>query len=134
MRYRRPKWLSVFALCMFLPAATCWALPTGHHGAVLTDCTDPRFFEETPASDAHVNRLERFSFTASDNTEPSSIKVQVNLKPVEITITPKRSGRFQVDARLPEPVVAGRAWIRVMGMSVDGCHQLHTWNVYADSQ
>lgn len=109
------------------------ALPTGHHGATVTQCTDPQFYKESPGDNARVAHLESFTFTASDNTDPASIKVLVNLQPAEITVTPQRSGVLEVSARLPVPIQQGRAWIKVTGMSHDGCDQIHTWNVYAGS-
>ena len=108
-----------------------YALPLGHHGSLVTQCTDPRFFAESPAPDAQVSSLDHFSFTASDNTDSASIKVKVNLQPVEIKVTPKRSGEWAIEATLPTPITEGRAWIKVTGMSHDGCDQIHTWNVYA---
>lgn len=109
------------------------ALPTGHHGATVTQCTDPRFYKESPGDNAHVAYLDSFTFTASDNTDPTSIRVLVNLQPAEITVTPQRSGLLEVSARLPVPIQRGRAWIKVTGMSHDGCDQIHTWNVYTGS-
>jgi len=122
-----------FAILLITVPMTSHALPmpSGHHGGLVTQCTDPRFFDESPGHDAKVERLERFTFTASDNTDPTSIEVLVNLRPAEVSITPQRSGRLAVEAKLAEPVTQGRAWIKVTGMSDDGCQQLHTWNVYA---
>ncbi len=122
--------LSLFFIALTAAFQT-YALPPGHHGSLVTQCTDPRFFDETPGPDAQVTRLEHFSFTASDNTVPTSIQVKVNLQPVEIKVTPKRSGELAVEAKLSTPITEGRAWIKVTGMSHDGCDQLHTWNVYA---
>jgi hypothetical protein len=107
------------------------ALPLGHHGSLITQCTDPRFFGESPGPDAQVSSLDHFSFTASDNTDSASIKVKVNLQPVDIKVTQKRSGEWAVEATPPTPIEEGRAWIKVTGMSHDGCDQIHTWNVYA---
>jgi len=121
----------MWGLCGLFIAMTSHALPSGHHGALVTQCTDPRFFDESPGHDARVERLDRFTFTASDNTDPTSIEVLVNLRPAEISVTPQRSGRLAVEAKLAEPITQGRAWIKVTGMSDDGCQQLHTWNVYA---
>jgi len=106
------------------------ALPLGHHGSLVTQCTDPRFFAESPGPDTQVSSLDHFSFSASDNTDSNSIKVKVNLQPVDIKVTPKRSGEWAVEASLPSPIREGRAWIKVTGMSHDGCDQIHTWNVY----
>jgi len=72
-----------------------------------------------------------FRSTASDNTDSASIKVKVNLQPVDIKVTQKRSGEWAVEATPPTPIEEGRAWIKVTGMSHDGCDQIHTWNVYA---
>ena len=124
------KLLGLSSLVLVVPL-TGHALPSGHHGSLVTQCTDPRFFEESPGDNAKVERLERFSFTASDNTDPTSIEVLVNLRPADISVTPQRSGQLAVEAKLAEPITQGRAWIKVTGMSHDGCHQLHTWNVYA---
>jgi hypothetical protein len=107
------------------------ALPLGHHGSLVTQCTDPRFFAESPEPDTKVSSLDHFLFTASDNTDSASIKVKVNLQPVDIKVTQKRSGEWAVEATLPTPIKEGRAWIKVTGMSHDGCDQIHTWNVYA---
>lgn len=120
--------LSLIALG--LAPTRSFAFVTGHHGGLILDCTAPIFFEESPGKDAKVKALEKFTFTASDNTHPESLKVWVNTVPVDIKITPQRSGRLTVEGSLPQPIAQGRAWIKVTGTSHDGCDQLHTWNVY----
>lgn len=117
-------------LLVSIPTVT-FAYGTGHHGGMILDCTAPEFFEESPSKDAKVAVLDTFSFTASDNTDPATLKVWVNTQPItDIQITPQRSGRLSVNARLPEPVSKGRAWIKVTAVSQDGCDQLHNWYVY----
>lgn len=105
-------------------------MPLGHHGGLITHCTDPVFSGESPGPEDRVGKLETFSFTASDNTEPDSLEAWVNLQPAKLTITPLRSGQLRVEATPAAPVTQGRAWIKVKGMSRDGCDQLHTWNVH----
>lgn len=108
-----------------------WVL--GHHGGLVTDCTDPSFFDESPGKDARVARMEKFVFTGSTNTDPSTIKVWVNntqLPTERLTITQEKSGYVNVEGRLPEPVTQGRVWIKVTASSHDGCDQIHAWNVY----
>jgi hypothetical protein len=121
--------LSLVSLAL-APAAG-FPFAVGHHGGIILNCTAPTFFEESPAKDAKVDLFEKFSFTASDNTDPATLEVRVNTQPVEIKVTPQRSGRYTVEGRLPQPIIQGRAWIKVTGVSHDGCDQLHTWNVYA---
>lgn len=105
-------------------------MPLGHHGGMITQCTDPVFSGESPGREARVAKFETFSFTASDNTEPNSLEAWVNLQPAKLTITRLRSGELKVDATPATPIAQGRAWIKVKGRSQDGCDQLHTWNVY----
>jgi hypothetical protein len=108
----------------------CLAFGVSHHGGVILDCTPPLFFDESPAKDAKVAGFREFSFVASDNTDRDTIKVWANNQPVAVEIAELRSGRLAVQGRLPEPVAAGRVWLKVTGYSHDGCDQLHTWNVY----
>lgn len=127
------KSLALFLSFITLSTAssTGFAFGVGHHGGIILDCTAPVFFEESPAKEAKVRVFEKFSFTASDNTDAETLKVWVNAQPVEFTVTPQRSGRLTVEGRLPQPISQGRVWIKVTGVSHDGCDQLHTWNVYA---
>jgi hypothetical protein len=128
-RFHGLLWLTV---ALLIPAADARPpMPLGHHGGLVTQCTEPSFFEETPAKEAQVTTLEKFSFTASDNTEPDYLEAWVNLQPVALTITPQRSGRLTVEGKLAAPITEGRAWIKVIGYSRDGCELIHTWNVYA---
>lgn len=120
----------ILAVLMALPAIGS-AFVTGHHGGLIINCTAPIFFEESPARDAKVGVFRQFSFTASDNTDPLTLKAWINNQPVAITVTRQRSGRYTVEGILAEPITQGRAWIKATGVSDDGCDQLHTWNVYA---
>lgn len=120
--------LSLVSLAVLPLTARGFAV--GHHGGIILDCTAPVFFDESPPKDAKVASVDRFSFTASEDTDPETLKVWVNAQPVEITITPQLSGRLTVSGKLPQPITQGKAWIKATGVSHDGCDQLHTWNVY----
>jgi hypothetical protein len=128
-QYRTLTWLS--ALTLILAPAAGFSQGLGHHGGMIIHCTDPVFLEENPGKDAMIGALEKFSVTASDNTDGSTVKAWVNNKPVPVVVTPQLSGRLTITATLQEPLTQGRAWIKVTGTSHDGCDQLHTWNVYA---
>jgi hypothetical protein len=124
--------LPCLAAILLMPAVQARPqMPLGHHGGLVTQCTDPSFFEESPGKEAQVRTLEKFSFTASDNTDPDYLEAWVNLQPIPLTITPQRSGRLSVEGKLPAPITQGRAWIKVVGYSRDGCELIHTWNVHA---
>lgn len=124
--------LALFAVLatQFVPA-TVLAFATGHHGGLITHCTAPTFFDESPGKDAKVGSLEHFTVTASDNTDPATVKGWVNNVPVTIKIEKQRSGRLTIEGIPPTAIDSGRAWIKLTAMSNDGCDQLHTWNVYA---
>lgn len=134
MAFRLRNYL--LAGCLLLPSLPTHAWVLGHHGGLVTDCTDPNFFEESPGKEAHVGRLETFTFTGSTNTDPATIRVWVNNVPLptdRLSIAQDKMGYVNVAARLPEPLTQGRAWIRVTATSHDGCDQIHTWNVYTGS-
>lgn len=118
--------ISLMFMTLLLPCSVR-AYVIGHHGGMILDCTAPVFFDEQPASDGRISNFKKFSFTASENTDPESIKVWLNNKPQNVKITPQRSGRFSVEGNVEESPFDGRQWIKVTGMSVDGCDQIHNW-------
>ncbi len=124
--------VSVFLSLIVLGAlpSTGLAFGVSHHGGMILDCTAPIFFDESPPKDAKVGLFEKFSFTASENTDAETLKVWVNTQPVEITVTPQASGRLTVEGKLQQPIPQGKVWIKATGVSDDGCDQLHNWNVY----
>jgi hypothetical protein len=122
---------ALLSLAVLSPAAGFGAA-IGHHGGMILHCTAPVFFEESPGKEAKVARLDRFSFTASDNTDPQTLKVWLNAQPLPVQVETQRSGRHTVTAELPDPLTQGRAWIKATGTSHDGCDQLQTWNVYVN--
>ena len=105
---------------------------TGHHGGAVINCKDPEFYQESPAPNAKVSRLEKVSFIASDNTMTDSLIIQVNLEPAKTRIIQNGNGTFTVEADLALPITKDRAWIKVTGHSDDGCQQIHTWDVFVE--
>ncbi|MBS1212172.1 MAG: hypothetical protein H6R26_788 [Proteobacteria bacterium] len=125
---------AVLALLSFaalaLNSADAPAARIGHHGGLLLHCDPPQFFDETPVKDSSVSSFQQFSVTASDNTDPSTVKVWVNNEPVAVSVSVERSGRLLVQGSLAAPITSGKAWVRVTGDSKDGCDELYVWNVY----
>ncbi|QSA97922.1 hypothetical protein [Methylococcus sp. EFPC2] len=123
---------STYSLLITLAAmaGTAQAERIGHHGGPLLHCEPPSFFDETPARDSKAASFQDFSLTASDNTEAESVKVWVNNQPVDVSVTPERSGRLLIKGRLSAPITAGKAWVRATGDSKDGCDELFVWTVY----
>ena len=131
MTDRNPRLLFLL-LGLLLHPSLSMAMPLGHHGGLVIQCKDPRIDEESPAPETHLERLEALSFLASQNTDPLSIKVRINVEPVPHTLTRERNGDYRIHVVLQAPITEGRAWIKVTAMSDDGCDKIHTWNVYVD--
>ena len=120
-----------FLLLLSITTSAALAAPrTGHHGDWIVTCHKPKFIQEKPAQDSHVPVFQEFEFTASDNADEKTIKVWVNNKPVDVAITKKPSGYSKVVGKLPQPLLEGKAWIKVTSESMDGCNDLRAWNVY----
>lgn len=121
----------VLGLFLCVAPSASFAYGVSHHGGIILDCTAPIFFEESPGKDAKVAVVQKISFTASDNTDRDTLKVWVNNQPVQFTVTEQRSGRLTVEITLAQPITRGRVWIKITGVSLDGCDQLHNWYVLA---
>jgi hypothetical protein len=103
---------------------------TGHHGDWLVKCHVPKFIQEKPIQDSSVQTFQEFEFVASDNTDAATLKVWVNNKPLIVNIDKRPSGYYRIVGKLPEPLLEGKAWIKVWSESNDGCNDLRAWNVF----
>jgi hypothetical protein len=121
------------ALFLFLLLSTMTAIAgsrTGHHGDWLVKCHVPKFIQEKPLQDSYVRVIQEFEFTASDNTDADTLKVWVNNKLLDVKIDHRPSGYYRIFGKLPEPLLEGKAWIKVTSESNDGCNGLRAWNVF----
>jgi hypothetical protein len=118
-------------LLLLVISATAMAGPrTGHHGDWIVTCHPPKFIQEKPLQDSQVSAFQEFEFIASQNTDAQTLKVWVNNKLLNVVITPLPSGYYRIVGKLPEPLLEGKAWIKVTSESNDGCNDLRAWNVY----
>ena len=122
--------LAIITFALASPAASAGSR-LSHHGGIILNCEPPHFFDQTPGKDAKVAAVQDFSLTASDNTDRDTVKVWANNEPVEVSVTPQRSGQFLIQGRLKAPVASGKVWFRVNAESNDGCDENSAWNVYA---
>lgn len=106
------------------------AAGVSHHGGPILHCEPPRFFDENPAGESSVPSLDTFSLFASDNTDPSTLKVWVNNVKIPVHVEQQKSGRFLIKGKLVAPITSGRVWFKVIGDSHEGCDELRVWNVY----
>jgi hypothetical protein len=120
----------LFLILMLGSMAAMAGSRTGHHGDWLVTCHKPKFIQEKPLMDSQVSSFQDFEFIASDNTDAKTLKVWVNNKPLDVSIDQRPSGYYRVVGKLPEPLLEGKAWIKVTSESNDGCNDLRAWNIY----
>jgi len=91
-------------------------------------CTKPHFSDFSPADKADVAPQSAFSFTASSETNPKTIVVDIKKHPITITVTPKGQV-YQVTGKLPNDLKATTARIAITAESPSNCKGGDGWLV-----
>jgi len=116
------------ALALMLVTSTSWAYGGG--GSSSKACAKPKFTDFVPAENAEVTAGSSFSFTASANTHPDSIKVTVKGLPASIKVTPKNAGNsFEVSGTLPASLKGTYARIAIEADAQSNCDGGGGWLV-----
>ena len=116
------------ALALMLVTSTSWAYGGG--GSSSKACAKPKFTDFVPAENAEVTAGSSFSFTASANTHPDSIKVTVKGLPATIKVTPKNAGNsFEVSGTLPASLKGTYARIAIEADAQSNCDGGGGWLV-----
>ena len=92
-------------------------------------CTKPEFSQFSPAENSSIAAGSAFSFLASANTYPTTIKVTVKGLPVELNITPKEAVGFEVKGTLPKSLQADFARITINAEAQKNCKGEGGWLV-----
>jgi hypothetical protein len=92
-------------------------------------CAKPKFSEFKPAENAEVAPGSAFSFSASKNTYPNTLKVTVKGKPASIQTTPQNDGTFEVNGKLPSEVKGTFARISIVADAQSNCNGTGGWLV-----
>ena len=121
MKYQNSAWL----LALMLTSSTCWAY--GGSSSSTKACAKPKFSDFTPVENAEVAANSPFSFTASKNTYPNSIKVTVKDIPVTIEVTNENEGTFQVTGILPPTLKGAFARIVINAEAQNNCKGSDGW-------
>ena len=122
---KRYDYLWVFVL--MLVTGTSWAYGGGSSSTKA--CAKPKFTDFVPAENAEVAAGSNFSFTASANTHPNSIKVTVKGLPATIKVTPKNAGNFEVSGTLPASLKGTYARIAIDADAQSNCNGGGGWLV-----
>jgi hypothetical protein len=101
----------------------------GGGGSSTKACDKPKFSEFTPPANAEVASGSAFSFTASKNTYPSTIKVTIKDRPVEVKTQEQANGVFEVSGKFPEGVKDSYARIAINADAQSNCKGSGGWLV-----
>ena len=123
---KRYNCFSIFVL--MLVTSTTWAYGGGGSSSTKA-CAKPKFTDFVPAENAEVAAGSNFSFTASANTYPSSIKVSIKGLPATIKVTPKTVGTFEVSGSLPTSLKGTYARIAIEADAQSKCNGGGGWLV-----
>lgn len=110
-----------------LATGTCWAYGGGSSSSKA--CDKPKFSNFVPAENAEVAAGSAFSFTASKNTYPTTIKVSVKDQPATIKVDKKSDSTFAVSGKLPASAKGGFARIAISADAQSNCKGAGGWLV-----
>lgn len=97
----------------------------GGGGGQADKCREPSFDQMVPPKSSVVSPGDEFSFKASSNTNPQSIKVEVKGRSIELNI--EKNGTIKVSGKLPEDLEAGYARINITANSSSKCMAKGGW-------
>ena len=115
------------ALALMLVTSTSWAYGGG--GSSSKACAKPKFTDFVPAENAEVTAGSDFSFTASKNTYPTTINVNIKEQPATIKVDKKSDGTFAVSGSLPSSVKGAFARIAITADAQSSCKGAGGWLV-----
>ena len=117
----------LWVLVLMLVTSASW----GYGGSSSSKaCAKPTFSGFGPAENAEVAAGSGFSFTASANTYPESIKVTVKGLPATIKVTPKNAGKScEVSGTLPPSLKGTYARIAIDADAPSNCKGGGGWLV-----
>ncbi len=121
---KRYNCLWIFILMMVTGAT--WAYGSGSSSKA---CTKPKFADFTPAENAEVAAGSTFSFTASANTYPNTIKVTVKGLPATLKVIPENEGGFQASGTIPASLKGVYARIAITADGQNNCKGDGGWLV-----
>ncbi|MGH8558903.1 MAG: hypothetical protein ACRESZ_15910 [Methylococcales bacterium] len=111
-----------FLLFVFF-STSAWSYGGG--GGEAAKCKKPAFKDMSPPQSSAVSPGAEFSFTASSNTNPKSIKVEV--KGHDVGLKVKTNGSIKVTGNLPPEATEGYARINISANSSANCAAQDGW-------
>jgi hypothetical protein len=115
---KQDKVLCILALS--LVANTAWAYGGGSSSS--KSCDKAKFSNYVPAENSDVAPGSEFSFIASKNTLPTTIKVTVKGQPAKINVAKKNNDTFEVTGKLPASIKGTFARIAIDADAQNNCN------------
>lgn len=116
--------INLSLIVLMLANNTAWAYGSDSSAKA---CAKPKFSDFNPADKAEVKTSSDFSFIASSNTYPESIKVTVKDIPVAIKIADNKSSAFKVTGKLPDSLKDIYARISINAEAANKCKGTGGW-------
>ncbi|MEQ1635496.1 MAG: hypothetical protein ABL903_02320 [Methylococcales bacterium] len=117
---------NLLLICLMLLHNMVWAYGGGGSSSTKA-CAKPKFSEFAPAEKTEVKANAEFSFIASANTYPESIKVSIKDVPVTVNVADKNGTAFQVTGKLPSSIKDSYARISINAEGANKCKGTGGW-------
>ena len=124
------KFISMILIVSMAPVSQAFAYGGG--GSATSSCTPPFFSKQNPPKEAVVPSFSTFSFQASPQTWPTSIKVMVKDQSIDVKVTKQSSGAVLVEGTLPEPITEGAVLLKVSAANAFNCTKNEGWLIKID--
>lgn len=118
------KNISIIMLILLTPQV--WAYGGGGSSSTKA-CAKPKFSDFTPVEKSDVSPKAAFSFIASANTYPESIKVTVKGEPVAVKVEDKKGTAFLVSGTLPDSAQNDFVRININADAANNCKGTGGW-------
>jgi hypothetical protein len=117
----------ILALACLNQTANAYVPSMGGSGGGGGSCAKPNFSRFLPEANSEVKAGSEFSFVASANTHPKTIKVTVKDQPVELTIPENTESTYIVKGKLPASLKNTFARITINAQTSSQCKGSEGW-------
>jgi hypothetical protein len=114
------RYNTLWILVLMIIANTCWAYGGGSSSS--KSCEKAKFSDYVPAENSELAAGSAFSFIASKNTLPTTIKVSVKGQPATIKVEKKNNDTFAVSGKLPASIKGTYARIAIDADAQNNCN------------
>ena len=120
MKQNNFKWV----VLLMLVASNSWAYGSSSSSK---SCVKPKFSNFIPTENSEVAQGSQFSFSASPNTDPNSIKVTVKGLSINSKVEAKNAGNLLVLGTLPASLTDTYARVSIDANTVSKCNGGGGW-------